>query len=46
MNTSMVGDSIQLGFHLSDEQMRDPLVNTANFVLQSIVIEIEPGRIL
>jgi hypothetical protein len=48
MSTSLIGDTIQLGFTLSDEQMRDDTLQTqfSEVVLHAIVMDLFPGPIL
>jgi hypothetical protein len=48
MNTSLIGDSVQLGFTLNDEQMRDDTLETqfSEVVLHAIVMDLYPGPIL
>ena len=46
MNTSLLGDTVQLGFTLSDAQMRDPNFNNqfTEIELHSFVIDITPSQ--
>ena len=48
MNTSLIGDTIQLGFTLNDAQMRDPsLINQFSEIeLHSIILNISPSQLL
>ncbi|MGK5595681.1 MAG: hypothetical protein ACSNEK_10050 [Parachlamydiaceae bacterium] len=48
MNTSLIGDTVQIGFTLSDEQMRDPtLVNqTAEIELHGFILDVQPSQLL
>lgn len=43
MNTSLIGDSFQLGFTLSDAQMRDFTLATSEISLHGIVLTTQPG---
>jgi hypothetical protein len=43
MNTSLIGDSIQIGLTLSDAQMRNFTYATSEIVLQGIQLTIQPG---
>ena len=40
---SFNGNTIQLGFTLSDQQMFNPMINSAEIILHSIIIEYYPG---
>ena len=48
MNTSLIGDTVQLGFTLSDDQMRD--VNFSNqfseIELHSFILDVSPSQML
>jgi hypothetical protein len=46
LNNSLVGDSVQIGITLSDEQMVDPHSNTAEISLHAIVMDLYPGPVL
>ena len=48
MNTSLLGDTVQIGFTLSEAQMRDPNLNyqVAEIELHSMVIDVNPSQIL
>ena len=46
MSNSFNGDTIQLGFTLSDAQMRTPGQNNAEITLYAIVLDLYPGPIL
>ena len=45
-SNSFNGDSVQIGFTLSDAQARIPDINRAEFVLYTIAIDLYPGPIL
>ena len=48
MNTSLIGDTVQIGFTLSDTEMRDPnlYLQTAEIELHSIIIDVAPSQLL
>jgi hypothetical protein len=48
MNTSLLGDTVQIGFTLSDMQMRDVNFNNqfAEIELHSIILEVSPSSML
>ena len=46
MNNPAVGDSIQIEFTMSDEQMKDPNINEAIFNLCAIYLETHPAGFL
>lgn len=46
INTSVNGDTIQVGFTLSDGQMRDPNSNQEEIELFAIVLSVAPGPVL
>lgn len=48
MNTSLIGDTVQIGFTLSDEQMRDPNLGYQfdEIELHSIIMELYPAGLL
>lgn len=46
MSNSFVGDSVQIGFILSDAQMRDNDINSAEIGIHAIVLNLYPGPIL
>ncbi len=46
MNTSLIGDSVQIGITLSDAQMRDFTLATAEIALHGIQIDVFPGPLL
>jgi hypothetical protein len=48
MNTSLIGDTVQLGFTLSDEQMRDTTLENqfGEIELHGFIIEINPSSLL
>jgi hypothetical protein len=46
MNTSLIGDSVQIGITLSDAQMRNIAYATDEIVLHSMQLTVEPGPIL
>jgi hypothetical protein len=46
MNTSVQGDTVQVGITLSDAQMRDPNVNQAEITLYGFAIKTYPGAAL
>lgn len=46
MSNSFNGQTIQLGFQLSDDQMYDSSINNQEIVLHAIVVDIYPGPIL
>lgn len=47
-NTSLIGDSIQIGFTLSDAQMRDPniIYQTAEIELHGFTLDVSPSQLL
>lgn len=48
VNTSLIGDTVQVGITLSDEQMRDPTgyLQTAEIELHSFVLDVSPSQLL
>ena len=48
MNTSLLGDTVQIGITMSDQQMRDPnfLNQFAEIELHSIILDISPSQVL
>lgn len=46
MSTSMIGDSVQIGITLSDEQMTNPNICNSEITLYSIVADVYPSRTL
>jgi len=48
MNTSLLGDTVQIGFTMSDQQMRDPnfLNQFAEIELHSCILDISPSQVL
>jgi len=46
MSNSFNGDSVQIQFSLSDSQMRNNTINSAEIVIQSIAFDIYPGALL
>lgn len=48
MNTSLLGDTIQIGFTMSDAQMTDPNFNNqfAEIELHSIILDVNPSMVL
>ena len=48
MNTSLLGDTVQLGFTINDEQMRDPNFNNqfAEVELHGFIIDTNPSQLL
>jgi hypothetical protein len=48
MNTSLIGDTVQIGFTLSDEQMRDPNIQyqVDEIELFGIIMELYPAGLL
>jgi hypothetical protein len=48
INTSLIGDSVQLGFTLSDAQMRDPTLTnqTAEIELHGFIMDVEASQML
>ena len=48
MNTSLLGDTVQVGFTLSDAQMRDPDFNNqfSEIELCAFVIDLNPSQML
>lgn len=48
VNTSLIGDTIQLGFTMSDAQMRDPTFSNqfVEIELHSLVIDVTPSQVL
>lgn len=46
MNTSLIGDSVQLGITLSDDQMKDLNYATSEIVLHAIQLTVSPGPLL
>lgn len=45
-NTSLIGDSVQVGFTLSDEQMRDPAQAQEEITLHAMQLTIEASSLL
>ena len=43
VSTSVIGDSVQIGFTYSDAQMRNKAINNKDFALNAIVIELAPA---
>lgn len=46
MSNSFIGDTVQIGFELSDAQMRVNTVNEAEIIIQAIAFDLHPGPIL
>jgi len=46
MNTSLIGDTVQIGITLSDEQMRNYTIATSEITLHAAVINTTPGPLL
>lgn len=46
INTSLIGDTVQLGITLSDAQMRDLTISTSEIALHAIDLTVYPGPIL
>lgn len=48
MNTSLIGDTVQLGFTLSDAQMRDPTLEnqTGEIELHGFIMDVSPSQLL
>jgi hypothetical protein len=48
INTSLIGDTVQLGFTMSDAQMRDPSFNNqfSEIELHSFIIDVTPSQYL
>lgn len=46
INTSLIGDTFQLGIFLSDSQMRDPNIAQAEITFHSAIIDINRGGML
>lgn len=48
VNTSLIGDTVQLGFTLSDAQMRDPLFRNqfSEIELHAFIIDVSPSQML
>ena len=43
MNTSLIGDTVQIGITLSDAQMYDLVLATSEIALQAIVLSVSRG---
>lgn len=46
INTSLIGESVQIGITLSDAQMRDLTIATSEIALHAIHLQVYPGPIL
>ena len=48
MNTSLIGDTVQLGFTLSDDQMRDPTFSNQfeEIEIHGFVVDVSPSQVL
>jgi len=52
MNTSLIGDTVQIGFTLNDSQMRDlddlgqPISQFLEIELHSIILDVQPSQLL
>ena len=46
MNTSLIGDTVQLGITLNDAQMRNLQIATSEIALHAIHLTLERGPIL
>jgi hypothetical protein len=48
MNTSLIGDTVQIGFTMSDAQMRDPTFSNqfVEIELHSMVLDLQPSSLL
>jgi hypothetical protein len=46
MNTSLLGSTVQIGFTLSDAQMRNETIATSEIALQAMVIDVTPGPLV
>lgn len=47
-NTSLIGDTVQIGFTLNDEQVRDQVADNAfsEIELHSIILDVQPSQLL
>lgn len=43
LNTSVIGDTVQVRFTLSDAQMRDSVINSSEIVLYGFILTLYPG---
>ena len=46
LSSSFIGDTVQVGITLSDDQMRVNSINSAEIILHSMVFNLYPGPIL
>lgn len=46
MNTGLIGDTVQIGFTLSDEQMRSNDSNTVEIEMHSFILDVSPSQSL
>jgi hypothetical protein len=48
INTSLIGDTVQLGFTMSDAEMRDPTMSNqfAEIELHGFIIDVNPSQVL
>jgi hypothetical protein len=48
MNTSLIGDTVQVGFTLSPQQMLDPSLSNqfAEIEFHSMILDVRPGGLL
>lgn len=46
MSNSFIGDSVQIGFTMSDAQMRNNEINQSEIIIHSIAFDLHPGPIL
>jgi len=48
MNTSLIGDTVQIGFTLSDSQMRDTSMNNqfSEIELHGFILDVQPSQLL
>jgi len=46
MSTSVIGDTVQIGFQMSDTQMRDTQINSSEITIHAIAMKVYPGPIL
>ena len=48
INTSLIGDTIQIGFNMSDSQMRDPTLTNqfSEIELHAFILDVSPSQVL
>ena len=45
-SSSLIGDTVQIGFTMSDDQLSDPLISTQEIELHGFIFDINPSQVL